>query len=210
VALDNDANVAAYAELETGAGHDISNFLYVTLGTGVGGCIILNGEIVRGTIGGAGEFGHTIIKADDNEEDFEKSYRTGVLEEYIGKNQIINLAKKIMEEFPKAELGKIKNPDVRQISEFISKGDPVAIECFKRVGHYLGVGITSVLNLLDLRVAIIGGGISQAHSMLLETALQTIRRRALPSIAGEAEVRLAEFSNDAGMIGAALLGKSSI
>ncbi|MFP4527192.1 MAG: ROK family protein, partial [Candidatus Kapaibacterium sp.] len=166
VALDNDANVAAFAELEIGSGRDIGDFLYITLGTGVGGCVIMNSHIVRGLIGGAGEFGHMIIKADDDPADFENAYRIGTLEEYVGKDAIIRLAKQLIEDYPRSELRQYKNLDVKQISEHISQGDPAAIECFKRVGRYLGIGIISVLNLLDLRVAIIGGGISKSHAML--------------------------------------------
>ena len=105
IAIDNDANVAAIAEMEIGSGKDLNDFIYLTLGTGVGGTIIFNREIFRGSQGGAGEIGHTIISFQEDNPANLPSYRLGVLEEFIGRKQIISNAKEIIKEYYQ-EIGK--------------------------------------------------------------------------------------------------------
>src|SRR3989339_1605930 len=207
IAIDNDANTAAVAELELGAGKGQNNFIYITLGTGVGGAIIINRNIFRGDTGGAGEIGHTIIDVNDDIKIYPQSFRSGTLEEFIGRKQIIEFAKNILNKYPDSILNQNKNIDVSSISDAISENDMAAIECFKKIGFYLGVGIASAMNLLDISTVIIGGGISMSDSILFDSALDTIKQRALPTIASRAELRKAHFTKDAGIIGAALLGK---
>ncbi len=205
--VDNDANVAAIAELELGAGKLANNFLYVTLGTGVGGAIILDRKIFKGEAMGAGEIGHMII--DFNAPlNSKMPFRTGVLEEYVGRNQITALGTQLIKQFPDSLLHKYGRPDPYFVSEAAQQNDPAAIEIFKQIGYTLGIGLTSALNFLDLRLVIVGGGISLAHPLLLDTALETIRERALPTIASTAQIVKAFFTKDAGIVGAALLGKS--
>ncbi len=207
IALDNDANVAALAEAEVGAGAQVSDFLFITLGTGVGGCIISGGSIFRGERGGAGEIGHVIIHETAHAPDGKPSYRAGALEEYAGRLGIIELAKEYALQYPHSLLHSVEDLDVHHISDAVEKGDEAAIACFRRTGQLLGTALTSAMNLLDIRIVIVGGGISQAHPLLLESTLDTIRLRALPTIAEEAEIRLAHFSHTAGVIGAAMLAK---
>lgn len=207
IALDNDANVAALAEAEVGAGAQVSDFLFITLGTGVGGCIISDGAIFRGERGGAGEIGHVIIHETAHAPDGKPSYRAGALEEYAGRLGIIELAKEYALQYPHSMLHSVEELDVHHISDAVEKGDEAAIACFRRTGQLLGTALTSAMNLLDIRIVIVGGGISQAHPLLLESTLDTIRLRALPTIAEEAEIRLAHFSHTAGVIGAAMLAK---
>ncbi|MBK9248251.1 MAG: ROK family protein [Ignavibacteria bacterium] len=207
IALDNDANVAALAEAEVGAGAQVSDFLFITLGTGVGGCIISGGTIFRGERGGAGEIGHVIIHETAIAPTGKPSYRAGALEEYVGRLGIIELAKQYAQEFPHSTLHSVEDLDVHHISAAVESGDEAAIACFRRTGQLLGAALTSAMNLLDIRIVIVGGGISQAHPLLLQSTLDTIRLRALPTIADEAEIRLAHFSHTAGVIGAAMLAK---
>ena len=206
-AVVNDANAAAIAESELGAGADSESFIYVTLGTGIGGSIIVNKEIFAGNNGGAGEIGHLIIDAFDKEESHDFPFRTGILEEKIGRMQILRLADSIIESHPESILKQKTAFDVSDISEAAETGDNAAIICLEKVGYFLGLGIASAMNLLDINIAVIGGGISQAHPALVLSASDTIRRRALPTIAGNAEIRKAKFGNDAGIAGAALVGK---
>jgi glucokinase len=210
IAVDNDANVAALAELELGAGKGSDYFLYITLGTGVGGTIVVNRKIFRGFHGYAGEIGHTIINSQEEPSNKKMVFRTGTLEEAIGRNQIIQLAKKIIAKYPNSILHKFEDIDVNHISEATSKNDEGAKVCLKKIGEYLGIGLASALNLLDLNLVIIGGGISQAHDILFESASKTIKKRAMPGIAEYVELRKAQFSKDAGIIGSALLGKQLI
>lgn len=206
--VENDANVAAFAEMELGAGKDLNNFIYVTLGTGAGGSIILNRQLFRGESLGAGEIGHTIIDV-NADYDVNQPYRTGIFEKFVGRNHITAFGKEVLKSYPKSVLNKYGRPDPYFISEALNKGGDEAAEyIFTKVGTYLGLGIASAMNLLDIGVAVIGGGISQAHPLLLEVALRTVRERALPTIAERAEIRQAKFTKDAGIIGAALLGKS--
>jgi len=209
IAVDNDANAAAIAEFELGAGKDDDSFIYVTLGTGVGGCIIFNRKIFRGETGGAGEIGHAIINANDKIIQ-DKPYRTGIVEEYSGRNQITELGKKIISQYPDSLLHNYDRPDPFFISQAIEDGDQAARLIFSQVGFYLGIGLSSVVNILDISTLIFGGGISLSHHILLDTALTTIKQRAMPSIAPRINFKEAKFTKNAGIVGAAMLGKNSI
>ena len=206
VAIDNDANVAALAEAKLGAGKNASHFLYVTLGTGVGGGIIINHSIFTGERGGAGEIGHIIIRADDVPGD-ELPYRTGTLEHYIGRYGLIRMAKEFAALHTDSTLHAYENLDVEDISHCADEGDEAAIQCMKQAGKMLGLGLATILAVLDMRVVVIGGGISQSSSIFYDSTLATLKARALPTIAQLAEIRKAHFSNNAGLVGAAMLGR---
>jgi len=209
IAVDNDANAAAIAEFELGAGKNDDSFIYVTLGTGVGGCIIYNREIFRGETGGAGEIGHTIINANEKLIQ-DKPYRTGIVEEYTGRNQITELGKKIIAQYPDSLLHNYDRPDPFFITQAIEDGDQAARLIFSQVGYYLGIGLSTVVNILDISALIFGGGISLSHHILLDTALLTMKQRAMPSIAPRLKFKEAKFTKNAGIVGAAMLGKNSI
>lgn len=207
VAVDNDANVATLAESELGAGRNFSHFLYVTLGTGVGGGIIVNNRLFTGERGGAGEIGHIVVDVHARREEGQQAFRTGTLEEYIGRKGILRMARECAERYPDSLLHSFPEVDVRQISQAADEGDRAALECLETAGLYLGLGLASVLVVLDMRQVVVGGGISLAHPLLLDTTQRILRERAFPTIAGEAQVLRARFGNDAGVIGAAMLGK---
>ena len=204
--IDNDANAAAIAELELGAAQDAQNFLYVTLGTGAGGAIVLNRHLYRGEGLAAGEFGHIIINA-DAQVNKDAPYRTGIVEKFVGRNHITAFGREFLKNYPDSLLHKYDRPDPYFISEALSKGDEAAKELFTIIGTKLGIGLASALNLLDIGLVIVGGGISQAHPHLLDTAEKVLKERTLPPISERAQIRKAKFTKDAGIIGAALLGK---
>lgn len=208
--VDNDANVAALAELELGAGSNTLNFLYVTLGTGIGGAIIYDGKLVRGEMGGAGEIGHVVIDANAPAESGMRPFRIGVLEEYVGRKGIITMARSYAAQHPDSMLHRYSDLDIKDISHCVAKSDRAALECFWRAGMLLGIGLASVFAILDVRIAVVSGGISMAHPLLLETAAQTLRERAIPTIASDAEIRRAHFRSDSGVIGAAILAKTEL
>jgi glucokinase len=210
VAVDNDANAAAVAEAQLGAGKEVPYFLFITLGTGVGGCIIMDGQIWRGERGGAGEIGHIIIDANAQPIPGKGPFRTGVLEEYVGRTQILDCAKRYAAEYPDSLLHNFKNLDIPDIADSIEKGDQAAIECFKESGRLLGLGLATAMAILDMRKVIVGGGISRTHPLLLETTRNTLKERAIPTVSNESEIIIAQYTNDAGMIGAALLGKQKV
>lgn len=205
--MDNDANAAALAELHLGEGKNLDNFLYVTLGTGIGGAIIINREIFRGSSGGAGEIGHLIIEASAMEQT--EVYRTGVLEEYVGSRQIIRIARGLSEKYPDSPANVIEDLDVQHISELADKDDTLCIETLESAGHLIGLGVASALNLLDLRTVIIGGGVSQASFHLFDSLIHTVKRRSLPSVANNFDIKLAEFVEETGIYGACILAKHS-
>lgn len=219
LAIDNDANAAAIAEMLAGSGICYSSFIYITLGTGVGGAIIINNEIFKGISGGAGEIGHLLIENNDFNEINHKNlpnYRRGILEELIGRNSIINLAKNLLKaaENNNSLLNSTdflvgNEIDVIDISRAAAVGDKISVQCLAIISKYLGMAIVSVANLLDIPHFIIGGGISQSELLLCET-LRFARERALPSLAQRLTVAPAKYLNDTGIIGAALLGKSKL
>jgi glucokinase len=209
IAIDNDANTASLAEMVLGAGKKVKDFIYITLGTGVGGAIIINRNLFRGANGGAGEIGHLIINIlGDNQGKAE--FRQGVLEEYTGRKQIAAIAEQIAEDYPDSYLRKIRQFDPYYISKAAEYGDECALLILKKIGFYLGIGIASAVNLLDIPVIIIGGGLSLSHETLFSSALETIRQRGLPSNASKVEIRRAKFSKDAGIMGACVLGKINL
>ncbi len=208
ISIDNDANTAALAELELGAGKNEQYFIYVTLGTGVGGAIIYERKLFRGQYGGAGEIGHLIIDCYDQSKG--RTFRNGVLEEFTGRTKIIDIGREILKKYPDSILHQKKFPDPYFVSEACKQNDEAARKIFEKIGFYLGIGLASAMNLLDIRLIIVGGGISQAHDILFNSTLETIKERALPALAEGAEIRKAEFTKDAGIIGAALLGRQAL
>jgi glucokinase len=215
IAIENDANVAAYAESVYGAGMGVSNFLYVTLGTGVGGGVLINHKIYSGERGGAGEIGHIIV--DTSEEPSNKMmnnsrvFRAGTLEERVGRNGIIASAKRFAKFYPYSVLSEYGDElDVEHISVAAYKGDKAALDCLSHNGKILGLGLASALAILDMRLIVVGGGISLAHPILLDSVRETLKLRALPTIAKEVEVKQAHFTKYAGVIGAAMIGKLAL
>jgi len=205
--VDNDANVAGLAESELGAGKDASHFLYVTLGTGVGGCIIVENRIFTGERGGGGEVGYIVVDINATTQPGKQSFQTGTLEEMIGRHGLIRMAKEFAAAHPESHLHHVSNLDVKDISESALRNDQAALECLKRAGTLLGLGLCSMLAILDMRVVVIGGGVSQSHPIFLDTARAVLKTRALPTIASEAEIRTAKFGSTAGLVGASMLGK---
>lgn len=205
VFIDNDANTAAIAELEKGAGKNYNSFLYVTLGTGIGGAIIHNGQLFKGMNGGAGEIGHTLINAFDNSINYEKSYRSGVLEVYTGRNFILDRVKKQLYSYSDTNVD--ENYDVKELSEAFEKGDPLAIDVLNYTGDLLGKSIASAVNLLDLPIVVIGGGISLSKP-IMNKLNQAAKLQALPSIKDNLLIKQAKFQSDTGIMGAALYAQN--
>ncbi len=208
VFLDNDANVAAYGEAMYGAGREFRDFLMVTLGTGVGGGIVLNRKLYRGTQGTAGEVGFMII-------DFEGTTIhagiRGTLESFIGKKGILAIARSMIDASPVPSLaGELCGNDFsrlspRHLEQAALAGDKVSLALWHRVGSLLGVGLSNVAVLMDIRKFVIGGGISAAGDLIFAPALDQLRRSMLPSMHEGLELVPALLGNKAGMYGAAAL-----
>lgn len=209
VVVDNDANVAALAELEFGSAKGVKNFIFVTMGTGVGGAIIIDRKIYKGENFGAGEIGFMILDP-FAQKMLKTPYRTGILEEYLGKNQITLYAKKFITKKPKSIMRNFEKTDPYFISDAANKGDDAALEIFTELGSYFGITLASVFNLLDMRLAVVGGGLSAAHESFYISAISTLRERCLPTIAQHVEIKRAKFTKDSGVIGAALLARNNV
>ncbi len=205
IKVDNDANVAALTELKIGKGMGKSNFIYLTIGTGLGGAIIINHHIFRGDNGSAGEIGHYIFNPFSDSEE-EKSFRTGVLENYLSKRGIAKIAENIIENYPNSRIISENKWDVKSISDFADSGDAHSIEVFNIAGKYLGLAVASLANIFDISTFIIGGGISKSTSHFYQSAIKTANNRALPHLQNKISIEKSEHNEQTGAIGAAIIG----
>ena len=207
--MDNDANAAALGEFRYGAGRGARHLVMFTLGTGIGGGIIVEGEVLRGATGGAAEVGHIII-ADGVGSSPNGAH--GRLETLAGRDPIIERAALKMESGRETLLWKYVNgPEALQqhitpalIDEAAEAGDELAKEILRETGHYVGLGIASMVNVFNPEVFVMGGKISQSKT-LMDAALRTARASAIGSILASARIVPAELGDNAGIMGAAEL-----
>lgn len=193
--VDNDANCAGLAELRFGHGKKINDFIFLTLGTGIGGAIVIDGKVYKGEKGGAGEFGMASINYDGPPC---KGGNPGAVEAYLGRNYFLENEKKDIK-----KLG--KKIDFDDISKYAAKGNKTAKSLYKRYGFYLGAALTNYFNLMDVRTCILSGGISNAYKYFIDECNKTIKERALKTIRNEFKVLKSNMNNDAGVLGAASL-----
>jgi glucokinase len=212
VVVENDANAAAWAETRFGAGHGQTNTVTLTVGTGLGGGVVLGGELVRGAFGAAAEVGHMILVPDG------RPCGCGLLgcwEQYASGRALVTEARQRAARSPEEarlllELGDGRPESVTgpMVTMAAVAGDPVALQAFEAVGAWLGQGMADLAAILDPRVFIIGGGVSEAGELLVGPArtafqAQLTGRGHRPT----AMVRVAELGQDAGLIGAADLAR---
>jgi glucokinase len=193
VFVDNDASVAALAEAEASGARDL---VMLTVGTGVGGGVILDGRLFRGTTGAAPELGHWIIGADletGEPEQRDRFPQPGSLEALASGTALDALARDRGFE------------DGRAVVEAAQDGDENACEVITLLGRRLGVGIANAINAFDPEVVAIGGGVSAAGDLLLDPARETAQRFVLPGVGSRTEIRAAQTGREAGVHGAALL-----
>ena len=203
VVAGNDANVAAYGEMLKGGGKGHKNVVAVTLGTGVGGGVIIGGRLITGATGAAGEIGH--IRVDDEETLKCNCGHTGCLEQFASATGIARLAKRRLEADDKASvLRSAEVLDAKAVFDAVKAGDEVAIEIAKEFGRYLGKGLASVADVVNPEVFVIGGGVSKAGEILLSFVEPEFEKYVFPPCKG-AKFALAELGNDAGIYGAAKL-----
>jgi glucokinase len=206
VFVDNDANVAALAEHLYGAARGAQNVVMLTIGTGVGGGLILDGEVYRGSSGAAAELGHIVI-VEDGLPCQGNCPNHGCVETYASGTALAREGKAAGERNPDSALGKAlaEGPITgRTVTELALAGDPPATEVVAEAGRHLGVALCSLANIFDPDVFLIGGGVSVVGDLLLDPAREQLRSRALPPM-NERPVKLAELGPDAGMVGAAAM-----
>lgn len=205
VCANNDANVAALGELNKGGGQGYKNAVMFTLGTGVGGGIIVDGKIVEGTNGAGGELGHLHIV---NENATECGCgRRGCLETVASATGIVREAKRLYEESPVKTTLKIDEKiTCKDVFDAAKKEDEFALKVIDQFGYYMGLAASYVCNILNPEVIIIGGGVSKAGQIIVEQIKKYYVKYCFPGLEST-KFELATLGNDAGMIGAACLVK---
>ncbi len=216
VFVDNDATVAALAEACDDGEIRTQNLVMLTVGTGVGGGLVLNGRPYRGATGAAAELGHMLIGLDlEGDVPAPGSFpQQGSLESLAAGSALDRLARTAAAEHPDSHLGR-QHAAGEEISghdvvDGAKDGDRVAIDLLAKLGERLGIGIANVINALDPDVVAIGGGVSIAGELLLEPARRAAEGYVLPGVGTKTEIRLSRHGPTAGVLGAALLAKQEL
>ncbi|MCK5305526.1 MAG: ROK family protein [Candidatus Omnitrophica bacterium] len=210
VSVDNDVNVVTLGEHKYGAGRGFDNLICLTLGTGVGAGLILNGSLYRGPSFTAGEVGHIPINVRGPKCN---CGGRGCLERYVGNRYIIRMAKKLatgnrQSKMYKLVEGKLNMLTPKIVSEAAILKDKAAILVWQKTGQYIGVALSGLINLLNPEVIIIGGGVSLAGKPLFDSIRKTVFERAMPNPASKVKIVPAKLGEDAGVIGASILAAS--
>jgi glucokinase len=208
-AIENDANAAALAEHRFGAGRGSQHMVMLTLGTGVGGGLILNGELYRGAVGAAGELGHITLDLDGP-----PCQGTcpgfGHLEALASGTATDHLAQKIAVDRPDGDLGRAaaagRTVDAHLAVDLAAEGSGDARDLLEKVGFVLGTGIASFVNVFNPELVVIGGGFARAGDLLLEPARRVVAERALLPARELVRIVPALLGAEAGLIGAGLVG----
>lgn len=208
VFIDNDANLAALAEMRAGAAKGARQVIMITMGTGIGGGIIIDGQIYRGAVGSAAELGHMVIDANGPRcQGACENY--GCFETMASGTALARYAAETAAQQPDSTLGQAaaggENLDGTLLSRLAEEGDPAALAVYKKIGFYTGVGMTSLVNIFNPEVFVVGGGLIRAGEMILGPARQILLSRGLRPNRDIVKVVPAAFGPDAGMLGAACL-----
>jgi len=203
---ENDANVAGLGSAFYVAGRPFASFVMVTLGTGVGGAIIVDKRLFRGATGAAGEIGHMSI---DYEGPYDRAGVAGAIEAYLGQRFLSRHARyQLLAR--QTDLHNTAGPDLLEVTPqrlhaAAVAGDEAATEVLAWAGHKLGVLLGSVVNLLDIRKIVVGGGVSHAGDFILNPAREALRRFVIPGMAEGVEIVQETRGNDVALLGAARL-----
>lgn len=212
VVIDNDANVAILAEHRFGAARGARNAVMLTIGTGIGGGLIVEGQVYRGSTGAGAELGHTVIDADGPRCQGNCPNR-GCVEALASGTAIAREGLAAAESVPDSALGRAlaegAQLDGREVTDAALAGDPTARGVLELVGRRLGVAFSSFANIFDPDVIVIGGGASRAGELLADPARRELASRALPPMS-QTPVAVAELGPEAGMIGAATMALQEV
>ncbi len=206
-AVDNDANTAVLAEHRRGAAQGATNVVLLTIGTGIGGGLIIGGEPFRGSRGAGAELGHVVVDL-DGPPCQGTCPNHGCIEAIASGTAIALEAVRAAAEAPGSELARAgaegRPLDGRLVTELAGDGDPVSIEVLATIGRRIGAALSGLANTFDPDVMLLGGGAMAAGELLLGPAREEFRARALPP-QNETPVEAAAFGADAGMVGAGIL-----
>lgn len=206
VSIDNDVRVAALGEYAFGAGRNYKNIVCITVGTGVGGAIILDGKLMRGSTQSMGELGHITLKKDGPKCG---CGNYGCLEALASSTAIIRKAKDVIEKglspIMKKMLDDGQNLNAYLVTKASEQGDKEASRIMRETGEWLGIGLSTIINIINPEVIIIGGGVSLAGDILFNPMKEEISKRALKIPSEFVKIVPAELGDSAGMIGASTL-----
>jgi glucokinase len=207
VILENDANAAAIGEMWQGAGRNYNTLLCLTLGTGVGGGIILNKQAWRGIDGTAAELGHLIVEP----QGYPCGCRgRGCLEVYGSATAIVRMTYELLPTYPTSHLAHARSITAAEVYNWGMKGDQLALEVFRKMGYYLGIGLTSLINIFNPEVIVIGGGVADGWDLFINHIEEQVKARAFIVPSRRVKIVRAKCGDDAGILGAASLGFDQI
>jgi glucokinase len=206
--LENDANAAAVGEMWRGAGRGHSTIVCVTLGTGVGGGIILDGKLWRGVDGAAAEVGHMGVDPFGGVACGCGS--RGCLEVYASATAIVRMTREASPRYPDSTLRTREHLSAEAIYDAGVAGDELALEVFRRMGVYLGIGLANLINIINPEMIVIGGGVANGWDLFEKHMHQQVAERAFPLLAARVKIVRAECGDDAGLLGAAKLGFAQV
>jgi glucokinase len=207
IRVENDANVAAWAAYVVEGRRKIQNLVCITVGTGIGGGLVINGKLFRGTTGSAGEIGHMTL--------FPEGVpcncgNQGCLERYIGAKAMAAEARRAIESGEKTVLTKLVDHDFAKITPLIihqaaQEEDRLALHLWEEAGERLGITLASVVNMLNPEWIVLAGGLSRAGHFLLDPLRRTILQRSFPTPAHAVKLVISRLDQDLGIVGAGLL-----
>ena len=209
VEIENDANAAAYGEFKVGAGRGSRNLFYMMIGNGIGGAIILDGKLWTGASGFAGEVGHITIDTEGLEC---ICGNTGCLETLASAPSIIRRARERLYRDNTSSLSRLglnKNFTAEDVAHEAREGDDFAAMMIERTGKYIGTGVASVINLLNIERIVLGGGVMDAGPLILNPIIQEVKRRAFQPCFDATSIVISELGLDAAPIGVALLARDA-
>jgi glucokinase len=209
--IENDANISALGSLHFGAGKNFGSFIMITLGTGVGGGIIFENKLFKGTRGMAGELGHVII---DYHGPISNSVTRGTIEAYVGQRFLSRFARDFISQQPDNELYKKFHTDFSLLEPIdltmaAEKGNELAIEILMKTGSRLGYAIINYTHILDIRKYVLSGGVAKAGKWIMDPAREVIRKQMMAPFQDGFELVAEDLGNDSALLGAAGLAFDS-
>jgi glucokinase len=202
VLLENDANAAAVGEMWLGAARGCRDVVSVTLGTGVGGGVILDGELWRGAHGSAGEIGHTTVDPFSGLKC--KCGNIGCLELFASATAIVRMTRENLSRFPQSVLHN-EELTAERVYDAGREGDELALIVFKRFGVYLGIGLANLINIIDPEIIVIAGGVVNGWELFAGEMQAEVNERAVRATALQVKIAAAQCGDNAGLLGAARL-----
>jgi glucokinase len=197
--LDNEANFATYGEYKKGAGRGAQSLVLLTIGTGIGSGIILDGRLWQGACGFAGELGHVTVNPEGERC---RCGNRGCLETEVSSQTIVSRYKGL--------LGKDEELAAEEIAHRAERGDEAALETYSRVGYYLGIGLSIIINLLNPEKIVLGGGVMESGKPVLPVAFKETKGRSFAAAYDCCQIEQAQLGNKAGFIGAALWARDHL